>query len=60
MIHQNGFEPKARNRDGRFVIIIGDGPAGLTAAYELSKHSVPAVLLEADSVVGGDCTHGEL
>jgi protoporphyrinogen oxidase len=35
------------------VVIIGAGPAGLTAAYELSKHQVPAVVLEADGTVGG-------
>jgi protoporphyrinogen oxidase len=35
------------------VIIIGAGPAGLTAAYELSKYDVPATVLEADDVVGG-------
>ena len=35
------------------AVIIGGGPAGLTAAYELSNHSVPAVVLEADSQVGG-------
>ena len=37
----------------RRVAIIGAGPAGLTAAYELSKHKVPAVVLEADKTVGG-------
>ena len=37
----------------RRVVIIGAGPAGLTAAYELSKQNVPAVILEADSTVGG-------
>src|SRR5260370_4357237 len=37
----------------RSVVIIGGGPAGLTAAYELSKHSIPAVVLEADVTVGG-------
>ncbi len=37
----------------RSVVVIGGGPAGLTAAYELSKHDVPAVVLEADRVVGG-------
>ena len=37
----------------RNVVIIGAGPAGLTAAYELSKHNVPAVVLEADNTVGG-------
>jgi len=35
------------------VVIIGGGPAGLTAAYELSKNDVPAVVLEADNTVGG-------
>lgn len=35
------------------VVIIGAGPAGLTAAYELSKHGVRSVILEKDSVVGG-------
>jgi protoporphyrinogen oxidase len=38
---------------GQKTVIIGAGPAGLTAAYELSKHQIPAVVLEADSVVGG-------
>lgn len=35
------------------VVIIGAGPAGLTAAYELSKEGIPSVVLEKDSVVGG-------
>lgn len=34
------------------VVIIGAGPAGLTAAYELSK-DFDVTVLEADSVVGG-------
>jgi protoporphyrinogen oxidase len=35
------------------VVIIGAGPAGLTAAYELTKRGSAATVLEADSVVGG-------
>src|ERR1019366_3330919 len=35
------------------VVIIGAGPAGLTAAYQLSKRGVAATILEADDVVGG-------
>ena len=35
------------------TVIIGAGPAGLTAAYELSKFGVPSTILEADSQVGG-------
>ena len=35
------------------IVIIGAGPAGLTAAYMLNKRGVPSTILEADTVVGG-------
>ena len=37
------------------VVIIGAGPAGLTAAYELLKNdsSIDVTILEASSVIGG-------
>ena len=35
------------------VAIIGAGPAGLTAAYELIKRGDPVIVFEADHVVGG-------
>ena len=34
-------------------VIIGAGPAGLTAAYELGKHGVTSTVLEASDQVGG-------
>ena len=37
----------------RRVVIIGAGPAGLTAAYELGKAGIPSVVLERERQVGG-------
>ncbi|WFF05607.1 NAD(P)/FAD-dependent oxidoreductase [Micromonospora sp. WMMD1076] len=39
--------------DGDGTVIIGAGPAGLTAAYELLRHGEPVRVYEADDVVGG-------
>lgn len=35
------------------VVIVGAGPAGLTAAYELNKRNINSIVLEKDNVVGG-------
>jgi len=35
------------------TVVIGAGPAGLTAAYDLTKHGAQASVFEADGVVGG-------
>ncbi|HEX6310922.1 MAG TPA: NAD(P)/FAD-dependent oxidoreductase [Acidimicrobiia bacterium] len=35
------------------VVIVGAGPAGLTAAYMLTKRGVTSTVLESDSIVGG-------
>jgi protoporphyrinogen oxidase len=39
--------------EGAPVVIVGAGPGGLTAAYQLTKRGQHPVVLEADSVVGG-------
>ena len=46
-------EPEA-GRTRSHVVVMGAGPAGLTAAYELGKHDVPVTVLEKDEhFVGG-------
>jgi protoporphyrinogen oxidase len=37
----------------RLVVVLGAGPAGLTAACMLLKRGVPAIVLEQNSLVGG-------
>ena len=39
--------------DDRKIVIIGAGPAGLTAAYVLCKRGAQSTVLESDNVVGG-------
>ena len=48
---QGRSEPKSSVNSP--VVIIGAGPAGLTAAYELTKLGTRAVIIEADKQVGG-------
>ncbi len=41
-----------KNHD-KTTVVIGGGPAGLTAAYELSKTDIKSIVVEKDEVVGG-------
>lgn len=35
------------------AVIIGAGPAGLTAAYQLCQHHIPSIVLDRHPIVGG-------
>lgn len=45
-------EPVDKTHDKK-VVIIGGGPAGLTASYQLSKAGVSSIVLEKDQTLGG-------
>jgi len=45
--------PPPAGDDDPGVVIIGAGPAGLTAAYELSRRDATALVLESTDVIGG-------
>ena len=44
---------KSSTPDGDRTVIVGAGPAGLSAAYELARLGRPAIVLEKDDTVGG-------
>jgi protoporphyrinogen oxidase len=48
--HGSPIEPGERRAR---TVIVGAGPAGLTAALELARRGLPAVVYEADDLVGG-------
>src|SRR5262249_32661208 len=53
IIEGGGMEIGSKLNERATCIVIGAGPAGLTAAYELSQKDVDTIVLEQDSCVGG-------
>lgn len=42
-----------QNPTDRQIVIIGAGPAGLTAAFQLNKHDIVSTVLESSDEIGG-------
>lgn len=45
--------PPTSPEAGHRIVVVGAGPAGLTAAYELARRGISSTVFEADDVVGG-------
>ena len=43
----------ARYAPGDRTVVVGGGPAGLTAAYQMAKKGWPVIVLEGDDILGG-------
>lgn len=59
-VMENANHPKTRFRikyDKR-IAIVGGGPAGITAAYDLAKKGYPVTIFEKDSKLGGAMNWG--
>ena len=54
-------EPSTATGEPRAIVVIGAGPAGLTAAYEMMKvgEADSVTILESDTVVGGISQTGQ-
>ena len=46
-----GAPPRDATSAGPPVVVVGDGPAGLFCAYELSRHGLPVVVLDRGKTV---------
>ena len=52
-VHRSPPSLRGRSMREKPTVILGGGPAGLTAGYLLAKQGLPVVVLEAEDQVGG-------
>jgi monoamine oxidase len=52
-VGRRGVEIVLNPESEQLVIVIGGGPAGLPASYELVRHRVNTIVLEKSAVGGG-------
>jgi heterodisulfide reductase subunit A-like polyferredoxin len=57
-VEEPEFEFALSEEKGQKVAIIGSGPSGLTAAYDLRKMGYPVAIFESHNRLGGLLTHG--
>ena len=55
---EHGYEPPVAARSGRRVVVVGAGPAGLSAAYYLAQAGVEVTVLESEAKAGGMLRYG--
>ena len=53
-----GYDPPLAPKTGKRVVVVGAGPAGLSAAYYLAQAGVEVTVLEAEDKPGGMLRYG--
>ncbi len=57
-VEETEFDPTPAEERSQKVAIVGAGPSGLTAAFDLRRMGYPVTLFESRSELGGLLTHG--
>jgi formate dehydrogenase major subunit len=55
---EHGYDPPVASKSGKRVVVVGAGPAGLSAAYYLSQAGVEVTVLEGEAKPGGMLRYG--
>ena len=55
---EKGLDRVSINNNGKKVLVVGSGPAGLSAAYHLARSGFCVTVVEKNSYLGGVLKHG--